>query len=271
VNAHRRAKPLNTIELGIVAVVASWTAGFVDTVGFLLLSDILTANMSGNTVRIGVSAVTTNGFEALRRGWPVLIFVVGLIVSATIHEYGARRKFLSTSAITFGLEALLLVGFDVLYVIRGSSIKTGTSFFTAAAALAFAMGLQNATVTRVGALSVKTTHVTGTLTKFAEGASQFFFWIHDRLRAAGPYRWRRVLRVAPYQKSFREAVLMLLLWVAFIVGAICGAAGQVYFGHFALAPPVVAAVALAAVDLARPIAASEEHKMSGPRRGEKAA
>ncbi len=255
------AKPLSVGQLTIVALVASWTAGFVDTVGFLLLSDVLTANMSGNTVRIGVGAVTDNATEALRRGWPILLFVVGLVFSAIVHEAGARRRFLSTSAITFGLEAALLGGFEVLYTEHPGGLTRGSTFFVAAALLAFAMGLQNATVTRVGALSVKTTHVTGTLTTFAEQVSLFLFWAHDRLRASGAQRCRRVLRLVSHQESFQKALLTGLLWAGFAVGAISGAAARASMGAQLLLPPMLVLAALLVVDLARPIAASDEHNV----------
>lgn len=261
-NSPRTAKPLGPIPLAAVALAATWTAGFVDTVGFLLLSHILTANMSGNTVRIGVSAIHSNGGEALRRGWPVLMFVAGLVTSAVIHEAGTRRRFLSTSAVIFALETLLLLAVDAFYMIRGGGQLTqGSTYLTAAAMLAFAMGLQNATLTHVGALSVKTTHITGTLTQFAEGLSQFYFWSRDRLSCKRSSRWRRTLLVAPHQKSFRQALLMLLLWVAFVVGAICAAAARRYLSELLLLPPAVMAFALAVIDVLRPLAASEEHQL----------
>lgn len=220
--------------------------------------------MSGNTVRIGVSAVTANGLEALRRGWPVLMFVAGLIASALIHETGARRRFLSTSAITFGFEAGLLLSVQGLYLTEPKGLSHGTVYLIAAALLAFAMGLQNATVTHVGALSVKTTHVTGTLTQFAEGFTQFLFWTHDQIRANSPSEWRRVLVRGSHQESFREAGLMLLLWIAFIVGSICGVASRFATLRFLFVPPALVAILLAIIDLVVPIAASEEHRSSRP-------
>lgn len=261
-NSPRTAKRLGPIPLAAVALAATWTAGFVDTVGFLLLSHILTANMSGNTVRIGVSAIDSNGAEALRRGWPVLMFVAGLVTSAIIHEAGARRRFLSTSAVIFALETLLLLAVDVFYLIRGvGQLAQGSSYLAAAALLAFAMGLQNATLTHVGALSVKTTHITGTLTQFAEGVSQFYFWARDRLSFQGNSRWRRTVLLAPHQKSFRQALLMLLLWSAFIFGAICAAAARRHFSELLLLPPAVMAFALAVIDVLHPLAASDEHQL----------
>jgi uncharacterized membrane protein YoaK (UPF0700 family) len=162
-------KPLSVGEKALVAVAVTWAAGFVDTTGYLRLSHIFTANMSGNTVRVSLGAATWNWNMAAQRFWPLVAFVTGLLISAAIHEAGHRREFTRTSAIVFGMEAMLLACFLALSrTVWAGNLQSGEPFYVCTALLGLAMGLQNATITRVGALSVKTTHITGTLTSFAE-------------------------------------------------------------------------------------------------------
>ena len=244
---------------------ATWVAGFVDLVGFFLLAHILTANMSGNSVRMATGAANGNGAEILRRGWPIAFFTAGLIASALVHEVGSRHRFLSTSAITFGVEAALLGCVQLLYVQSGAAMGVGSHFYVPAALLALAMGVQNATLTRVGALSVRTTHVTGTISEFVEGLSQFSFWTFDRLRATGARRAHRLLAIARRQQHFQQAVLTLLLWTSFALGALCGTLTMRNFPSYLMLPPMLVLVIFLAFDVVRPIAASSEHQRQGNR------
>src|SRR6185437_5760764 len=107
-------EPLDSRSKILLAVGLSWTAGFVDIVGYVLLSRILSANMSGNTVEIPFHLFHRSPGEAAARGLAVLLFVTGLFACALIHETCARRGIRSSAAITLGLEALLLVGFIVV-------------------------------------------------------------------------------------------------------------------------------------------------------------
>jgi uncharacterized membrane protein YoaK (UPF0700 family) len=256
----RKPQQLSIREKALVALLATWIAGFVDTTGFLQLSHILTANMSGNTVRVAIGAASLDWNKAAERFWPLVAFVAGLVVSAAIHEAGARRKILSTSAIVFGLEALLLGSFIWMSSERWHGNPTSVEgFYVSTTILGVAMGLQNATVTKVGALSIKTTHVTGTLTTFAESFSQFLFWAHDRLHATFRHRVQRVARTVLHQKTFRKAALLGGLWIAFFVGGVSAGLCLGSLHTFSLLPPLAVLIGLSALDLLRPIAASDEH------------
>jgi uncharacterized membrane protein YoaK (UPF0700 family) len=94
-------------------------------------------------------------------------------------------------------------------------------FYALLALSTLAMGIQNATLTRVGALSVRTTHVTGTLSKFAESGSRYLFWLYDRARAGRS--WFFAVRASRKQRDFIAAVLTAISWVAFLAGGFAGA------------------------------------------------
>ncbi len=255
----RSARVLTPLGKAAVAVSASWVAGFVDVTGFLLLSHVLTANMSGNTVHVAIGTATLAWSDVVRGGLALLMYVAGLVVSAIVHEAGVRHRVIRTSSIVLGAETALLIFFELLH---SGVWQPGDSWivpYVAVTVLALAMGLQNATITRVGALSVKTTHITGTLTEFAAGLSQFLFWLHDRLQTKYRTRSRRVYRTALHQKPLRQALLLGGLWFAFFAGAVTGAMATPRWGGLALAPPIAVLIALTATDLIRPIAASDEH------------
>jgi len=122
----RAPHPLSAKEKAALALAITWVAGFVDAVGYLLLSHIYTANMSGNSVSVGLHAALLNWSEVAREGWPVLMFVAGLVFCALIHETGKRAGIVATSSITFALEAALLAAFIPLSLahLHGGQVQT---------------------------------------------------------------------------------------------------------------------------------------------------
>ncbi len=91
------------------------------------------------------------------------------------------------ASFTLAAEALLLL----LFARATPAMHLGQlvdlhspAYFTLVALLAFAMGVQTATLTHVGALTIYTTFVTGTLTKLTESFTRVLFWGYDQLRAA---------------------------------------------------------------------------------------
>ena len=151
----------------ITAFVLTWIAGFVDAIGFLHYGQVYTANMSGNSVALGINEVS-NSALAFRHGWPIVFFLIGLLTGRLFLEVGFRRQIRSVASVVFALEIGLAV------------VAVASSQWVAVAALALAMGLQNAAFTRFGSLQVHTGFVAGTLLKATEYAVQYATWLHDR-------------------------------------------------------------------------------------------
>ena len=219
-------RPLTTLETVYLALAMTWAAGFVDLVGFISLYGLYTANMSGNTIAMArhLSALDWTGF--VRRGWPILSFVFGLILGAFIYEAEKRRKVKVPFPPAIGLEALLIAIFIAAAI--GTDFKADIppqpagKFFVMVALLAAAMGLQNVVLRNVGGLNLYTTFVTGSLVKFAENLSEYLFWLRDRTRGRLRSRLLKALRVSPRTQFLQHAALTLGLWIAYLAGAVCG-------------------------------------------------
>jgi uncharacterized membrane protein YoaK (UPF0700 family) len=257
-----KVEPLDSLHKTLLAIGLTWIAGFVDIVGYIVLKQILNANMSGNTVLMPYHLFRQGPVGALARGLAVLMFVAGLIACACIQEACIRRGVRSSAAVTLGLEALLIV----VFVLKGGRYVTATEgflmppsvFYSLIALACGAMGLQNATLTRVGALTVRTTHVTGTLAKFAESWSRYMFWFYDETRGARVRRFRDTFRLSFQHEDFKDAGITAGLWVGFLLGALCG----VWLLHLwllnSLFLPVAVLLALVAADLRHPITAAKK-------------
>jgi uncharacterized membrane protein YoaK (UPF0700 family) len=96
------------------------------------------------------------------------------------------------------IEAALLVAFMFggHAALRHGPVPTsdGAAFYGLVAIVTIAIGLQTAALQRAGGRVVRTTYVTGMLTRLAEETVVFGFWFPDERRAEGRRRaseWAR--------------------------------------------------------------------------------
>src|SRR5262249_48525411 len=144
-----------------------------------------TSNMTGNTALVGARLGSASWSNAAYCAYLVGMFVIGATFSGLLSEAGRRRGIHSIYATVLGVEAIVLATF-LLLAVSGSK-----HFLILAGMPAFAMGLQNATITQIAGAVVRTTHVTGVLTDLGIESVQFLFWFRDRTRGRIPERLRR--------------------------------------------------------------------------------
>jgi uncharacterized membrane protein YoaK (UPF0700 family) len=232
-----------------VALLLTFAAGYVDVVGYLALYQVFTANMTGNTVHFAINLLHSHWQDAMLAGSMIPIFVAGSIVGRGIIEVGARNRIRRIGSLTFSVEALL-IGFASLAPRHTSApdIEIGCL-----AALAFAMGLQTAALTRIGPLTIHTTFVTGMLNKLAQLISHSMFLAYDRLRGEN-----RV--IAAQMKVRRHAFFIFSIWLAYFVGAIVGTKTEADFGRRALVIPIVLLAIAILADQVSPLSIREEQE-----------
>jgi uncharacterized membrane protein YoaK (UPF0700 family) len=241
----RAATAVGERALAGIAIALTAVAGYLDALGWILLSHVYVANMSGNTIAVGRGLAEHNLGEALARIWPIFAFGLGLFVSEVAHELLRRRGRSSSAGFTLGLEAGAVALVAILPWPPVQS-ATGLAYYLPTGLLALAMGLQNATLIRVGASSVYTTHVTGNLTRLVREAAHSVIWVGDRARhltTGGLFE----------QRSTRRVLLMSAILVAYGTAALLGAlAASAWQGRGGLAA-VIALTALVIVDAFKPI------------------
>lgn len=223
-----------------MSVVLAIIGGFVDAAGYLALFHLFTSHMSGNSAASGAFAGVGQWREALHRAFPIPCFVVGVILGAAITEVAMRRKFRSPFALALLVEALLLLLCMLMgnaLFVNGAIVRSARwQFYSLVALPAVAMGVQNATLRRVGRLHVRTTYISELLTHFGEAFVVSCFRAHQR-RAM-------YLRMAVYGG----------LWAAFTVGAICGGFAEVRWGLNAFVIPLCGLALVIVQDLIAPLA-----------------
>jgi len=102
-------------------------AGCVDAVGYLVLSHVFTAHMSGNSVGFGAALGSGDWTEAFRRGFPIPLFVIGVATGGAIIEVGARRGLRRTMSLVLVIEESLLLAFMIgrRPVLRHGTVPSG--------------------------------------------------------------------------------------------------------------------------------------------------
>lgn len=239
-----------------LALVLAWTAGCVDAVSYLVLWKVFTAHMSGNSVAWAVSSGMGESSHAWHRAFAIPMFVLGVAAGAALSEMLARSGVRRIFTVAVTLEASLLL----IFLLWGGALlhegaippEPAWRFYLLIALVTLAMGVQNATLRRVGGVTVRTTYISGMLTNFAEQSVQYVFWLRDHWEAHRGHLGV-VLRLSRQQKSFRRVCLHGSIWVVFTAGAILGVWATLRWGLVSLMLAVVCLGAIAFCDIVSPI------------------
>ncbi|HEX6471775.1 MAG TPA: YoaK family protein [Streptosporangiaceae bacterium] len=208
-----------------LALVAATT----DAINFLGLGRVFTANMTGNTVLLGVGVASGDHTAALRSATALGGFLLGTAVGAAIGGQG--RSF----ATALGVELGVIIAWYAWWAAAGSAPRYGY-----VALSGVAMGIQSGAVTRLRVPGVSTTFITGTMTSFS-------VQLVDRL-----------LRRRPAPPGSTQPLRAVVL-PCYVAGAFAGGYAFHFLGSGAVIVPLgVLAVLTAAAFLFPPARQEEE-------------
>jgi uncharacterized membrane protein YoaK (UPF0700 family) len=259
-----RRGPSRALQKTPVALILTAVAGFVDVFGYVFIYGVYVAHMTGNTVATARHLVDLQFYGLLRHSWPIVAFVLGLIIGAFILDAQLRRSVPVPVSLPLLLEAVLLGTFIAAAsgINFTASIPTqpAARYYLTVALLALAMGMQNVVVRRIGGVNIYTTFVTGTLVKFVEAVASFVFWFRDRTRHRLRLRLCMVLRIAPRQRNFHHLMLTIALFLAYFVGAYCGTLAGLKYELRAMFIPLGIMAGLTLYSAIRPFAHLQEEE-----------
>lgn len=148
-------------------------AGFVDGVTFLKLFGLFTANMSGNSARLGVTTGQGEWSASLTRFVPLIVWVVAVVVTVVVVEARGRGQdhaLRPLLTIEIGLLTVFMV-VGTLWHDAGDLVPQSAPFYALAVLAAIAMGVQTSALRRLDDnVSVHTTFVSGMIVNLAEDA-----------------------------------------------------------------------------------------------------
>lgn len=230
--------PTQSVVLGRrVVFFLGGAAGYLDAVGYLTLG-LFTANMTGNTVLLGIAIGQGNRAAMVRVLLALAAFVGGAAAGALLLR--GRR-----TGSAFGLEAVCVaVGLAAWLHLRQphpGRVIPDPAAFPLIALLSAAMGAQSAAVRRLGDQRISTTYVTGTLTSLAVDTVSRIL----ARRGGAPQ--------SPSNPAEPGSPLPLLIgiWTSYVAGAVAGGFAQQRWGFESIVLPLAAIAGMAAWDLSR--------------------
>jgi uncharacterized membrane protein YoaK (UPF0700 family) len=184
-------------------LVLTFAAGYIDALSYLGLGRVFTANMTGNTVLLGIALAEFDGAAIRRASLALVGFLAGAAVGAWVVERD-HSDGLWPRAVTLALllESLLLLAFAAGWYLAHDTLATATTRAALIVLSAFAMGVQSAAVIRLEITGIATTYLTGTLTNLVA-------------RLMGRSRRK--------SKPFRQSALLATVWIVYIGGAVAAA------------------------------------------------
>lgn len=215
---HRTAASNRTLGL-----LLAFNAGAVNAGGFLVAHQY-TSHMTGflsslaDNLVLGQTALVLAAIGAL---WA---FMSGAGTTAIMVNWARQRQLHSSYALPLLLEAVLMLAFGVL----GAAMLAWPTPFAVPLAvllLAFIMGVQNATVTKMSSAQIRTTHMTGVVTDLGMELGRMLYWN----RAGTPPE-------ALVRANRARLALFAALLAMFVLGGLAGAAGFRQLGFVFVVP-----------------------------------
>jgi len=180
------------------------------------------------------------------------------VASAFMTEWAQRNGVRSKYILPMAVEGLLLCVLAVM-VYRYVQGEASTWLLHAVGNLAaFAMGLQNATITEISGAVIRTTHLTGVITDFGLEGVRFLNWYVDRTRGRLWSRRGRVLRLSQRHPTAQRLGLLFCVFWSFIIGAAMGTWMHLHYPSAALLLPVAFIGWIIFMDWWKPIAGVKE-------------
>ena len=197
-------------ERDLLTLPLSCASGATDAFSYLALGHVFTANMTGNTVLLGIALSTGDRERLVPAIVSLFSFVIGVAVGGCIATDATDEQIWPPSAtLSLAIEALILTGVALVWLFLRPE-NAGPLLYSLTASGAFALGMQSATVQRLKVPGIVTTYISGTWTA---AALSMLKMERDRSSPAKERIWKR-------QATLQGAVVVLYLLSAVLVGVL---------------------------------------------------
>jgi uncharacterized membrane protein YoaK (UPF0700 family) len=176
--------PSPTATRDALVVLLTVASGFSDALGYLGLGRVFIANMTGNTILLGLAIGQGEVAAALRSVAALVGFILGVMLASMIAAR-TRDKSIWPTTVTAALagECIVLLAFTLWGTVASPSATSGV-IFALIVVLATAMGMQSVAFHVLGVSGVASTAITGTWIGVISGLSGRFRMIRERRESA---------------------------------------------------------------------------------------
>jgi uncharacterized membrane protein YoaK (UPF0700 family) len=215
-----------------LVLLLSCAAGAVDAAAYIGLGHVFAANMTGNTVHLGMAVGHASSIDIGHSGSALLGFLLGVAAGAGIVEQDdSPAPWPRAVSVALVCEMILLAATAVVWATADATRAPTTDGLLLA--LGVAMGVQSVTVRRLRIPGVASTYLTGTLTSLVAGLVR---------RASGR-------RASAPEAPTHGSLLMVSVWTIYGGGAVITTVASPRGGPRALVlPMVLIAIVLVAAD-----------------------
>ena len=179
-----------TATRNALVVLLAIAAGFSDALGYVGLGRVFTANMTGNTILLGLAIGQGEISAALRSVAALVGFVLGIVLAGTIVARTRVQSIWSmTVTATLAGESLVLLVFTLWGTIASPSPDSEATV-ALIVLLAMAMGMQSIALHVLGVSGVTSTAISATWIEVICGLTSRFRMVrelHARASAEGNY------------------------------------------------------------------------------------
>jgi uncharacterized membrane protein YoaK (UPF0700 family) len=157
-----------SIERDVRLLLLAASAGSADGWAFLGLGHTFVANMTGNTILLGIAVFQNHG-DLLHPAISLAAYLTGVLIGSLLT--GNVRQGIWSKAIswTLMLEALLLLAAEAGWMAVQLHANHPPNLELLLATLSLAVGMQSAAMIRLNVPGIVTTYITGTWTTLVSG------------------------------------------------------------------------------------------------------
>ncbi|MEY5031667.1 MAG: hypothetical protein RL354_698 [Planctomycetota bacterium] len=248
-----------------LAISLAWVAGYVNLVA-LATCGTMVSHLTGHGTALGRELVDLSWWAAALTAVLFAAFFGGAFLSGFAVELGRQRNWASLYVLPAAIELVLLAVFAVGVRLHDpSAVERGATLWWMTVVATAAMGVQNATITRISSGVVRTTHLTGIVTDLGHESAQLAVvrWLLGRgARAASAGdSGGRCAPPGGRGPSYQRLVLLASILGAFVAGGVSAAIVYREAPHWSMAAPIALLAWIIVADLRTPICEIEEARL----------
>lgn len=204
-----------------VIVLLTWAGGCFDAICYLNLRVFPTV-MTGNTVLLGISLVTGAYENAFRSIAAVGGYCLGVFIATLLLAYDdACTPWTRRLTITIFMETITIALFTLVRFLSATPPRDTVNMLMLDVLACLATGMQSVITLHLGVAGISTTYITGTLTNFMMGITQ---WIRPRSATKVP---------GNLQANLPQLEMQAWVWPIYVVSAFIGAFTVIHLPYFA--------------------------------------
>lgn len=250
-----------------LAITLAWVAGYTNILCIITCATA-TSHVTGTVSQWGFDIVEGRWDLLLLTSFLLALFLLGAMISGLCTEMGRRRGWESIYILPVAIQAAILSALAlVMEWHEQGTMATGGLRFAITGLASLAMGLQNATITRISGGIVRTTHVTGVVTDLGLESVQFLFWLRDRNADSPPLPPRALIHSVRVHPTARRLALLGSIIGSFALGAGLGSIAHDHAHRWAMFVPVLFLIWIIVQDIRAPICEIESSDLHSEESG----